>query len=403
MARWPARRAPWRRRPDGPHPPARRHPSADGVQPCRPRIHRRPGTAGAARPQLRRPDTPRHLHRPRRLRHRTGPPARCSLRRGTDVLPTTRPSSASRSRTTPCSATPAALRWSARTGRSTGCASLASTVGRCSVASSAGRPQAASVLRPARPIGLASRRYRPETVTLETTWNTDAGPLTLTEGMVAEVSGHLLPSTMLVRRLTAEDGPVEAVIDVRPAPRGAAPAPRASSTETESWSAAGRPRPSRSGQPPPCTFEPGQSHTVTRHVPTDPFTSVLTVADREPLIYVDPDAAWDALQRDELRWRAWCRDIDPTTSPPRRGGSQPADPAPADLLPVGGAGCRAHHLAARGPRRNPELGLPLRLAPRRQHRHRCLPRRRQSTTRPAPSWPGCSAPPASTVHAYRSC
>ena len=50
-----------------------------------------------------------------------------------------------------------------------------------------------------------------------------------------------------------------------------------------------------------------------------------------------------------------------------------------------------------------QLGLPLRLAPRRQHRHRRVPRGRASTTRPAPSWPGCSAPPASTVHACRCC
>ena len=57
--------------------------------------------------------------------------------------------------------------------------------------------------------------------------------------------------------------------------------------------------------------QPGQSHTVTV-TPDRPFTSVLTVADREPLTYVDPDAAWDALQGDELRWQAWCRDIDPT-------------------------------------------------------------------------------------------
>jgi hypothetical protein len=46
--------------------------------------------------------------------------------------------------------------------------------------------------------------------------------------------------------------------------------------------------------------------------PERPFTSVLSVADREPLVYVDPDAAWDALQRDELQWRAWCRNIDST-------------------------------------------------------------------------------------------
>ena len=27
--------------------------------------------------------------------------------------------------------------------------------------------------------------------------------------------------------------------------------------------------------------------------------------DREPLVYVDPDAAWTALEADERRWRAW--------------------------------------------------------------------------------------------------
>ena len=56
--------------------------------------------------------------------------------------------------------------------------------------------------------------------------------------------------------------------------------------------------------------QPGLSHTVTVS-PDRPFTCVLAVADREPLIYVDPDAAWEALQLDELRWKAWCRDIDP--------------------------------------------------------------------------------------------
>ena len=63
------------------------------------------------------------------------------------------------------------------------------------------------------------------------TWQTDGGRLTLTEGMVAEVGGRLLPATMLVRRLTAPDGPVEAVIDFDPrlgraAPTTASRAPR---------------------------------------------------------------------------------------------------------------------------------------------------------------------------------
>ena len=56
----------------------------------------------------------------------------------------------------------------------------------------------------------AVRRYRPLTATVETTWHTDTGRLTLTEGMVAEPAGRLLPVSLLVRRLTAEGGPVRA-------------------------------------------------------------------------------------------------------------------------------------------------------------------------------------------------
>jgi hypothetical protein len=41
-----------------------------------------------------------------------------------------------------------------------------------------------------------------------------------------------------------------------------------------------------------------------------PVTLVLSLADREPLIYVDPDAAWAALEADEHGWQAWCADID---------------------------------------------------------------------------------------------
>src|SRR4051794_38800518 len=47
------------------------------------------------------------------------------------------------------------------------------------------------------------RRYRPASATVETTWDVPGGRLTLTEGMVGEVSGRLLPATLLVRRLSA--------------------------------------------------------------------------------------------------------------------------------------------------------------------------------------------------------
>ena len=71
-------------------------------------------------------------------------------------------------------------------------------------------------MAPAQGVSVVSRRYRPETATLETTWQTEAGRLTLTEGMVAEVSGQLLPATLLVRRLTAQDGPVEVIVEFDP-------------------------------------------------------------------------------------------------------------------------------------------------------------------------------------------
>ena len=166
-------------------------------------------------------------------------------------------------------------------------------------------------LAPARPISLSSRRYRPESVTLETTWSTDAGPLTLTEGMVAEVRGHLLPSTMLVRRLTAPDGPVEATVTFDPRLGEQHQRPGVQHRGRGRVVVCSWPTTAVAlGTTPDVHIEPGASTTVIV-TPERPFTCVLTVADREPLIYVHPDAAWDALQGDELRWRSWCRDIDP--------------------------------------------------------------------------------------------
>ena len=78
---------------------------------------------------------------------------------------------------------------------------------------------------PAGPATVVVRRYRQHTATLETTWEVGGGRLTLTEGMVAELAGRLLPTTLLVRRLSAEGGPVDAVVEFDP--RLGAPAPPA--------------------------------------------------------------------------------------------------------------------------------------------------------------------------------
>ena len=60
---------------------------------------------------------------------------------------------------------------------------------------------------------------------------------------------------------------------------------------------------------PTVAIEAGRPATVVIG-PDQPFTVVLAVAVREPLVYVDPGAAWAALESDEARWQAWCDGVD---------------------------------------------------------------------------------------------
>ncbi|MEU4293378.1 glycoside hydrolase family 15 protein [Kribbella sp. NPDC026596] len=155
---------------------------------------------------------------------------------------------------------------------------------------------------------VVERKYRRHSATLETTWATSDGKLTLTEAMVAEVTGRLLPATILVRRLSADSGAVEARVEFDPR-RGAEHS---------------RPRVRRRGEDLVCEWgalavslscdaglaiEPGRptSFTVT---PERPVTFVLTVAHREPLIQVDAATAWALLVEDEGRWRDWTARVD---------------------------------------------------------------------------------------------
>jgi GH15 family glucan-1,4-alpha-glucosidase len=161
---------------------------------------------------------------------------------------------------------------------------------------------------PARPTGVVRRCYRHHTATLETVWDAVGGQLTLAEGMVAEVAGRLLPATLLVRRLTARDGPVDVTIEFDPRFGDDRHAPRAV----------------RRGDVLVCTdgslalaleaipdvrVDAGGSASV-RVEPGRPLTLALSIAHREPLVHVDPSAAWAALEADGRRWRAWAGDVD---------------------------------------------------------------------------------------------
>jgi hypothetical protein len=149
-----------------------------------------------------------------------------------------------------------------------------------------GRTAGSFRLGPAGRSKVIARRYRPRSATLETTWETADGRLTLTEGTVAEVGGRLLPSTLLVRRLSAEGGTVQAVIEFDP----------------RLGEGRRRPRGKHRGDVLVCTWpgsavalrsspsvriEPGQPTAVIID-PHRPLSLALAVADREPLVYADP-------------------------------------------------------------------------------------------------------------------
>lgn len=160
---------------------------------------------------------------------------------------------------------------------------------------------------PATPSPVASRRYRDHSATLETSWETPEGDLTLTEGMVADVSGSLLPATLLVRRLSAHGGTCEAVVEFDPRLGEAHRHPRVSRRSDLvvcEWGSLAMSL--RSDVP--TVIEPGKP-TVILVAPGQPVTFVVAVAHREPLIDVEPTAAWSLLLHDEQRWRAWAKGV----------------------------------------------------------------------------------------------
>lgn len=154
---------------------------------------------------------------------------------------------------------------------------------------------------------VVERAYHHHSATLETTWATTDGRLTLTEGMVAEVAGRLLPATLLVRRLTAEGGTCAAVVELDPR-LGEAHRPPRTTRRGEvlvcEWGGLAMSLTSDVGH----TIQPAVPTTVTV-TPDRPLTFVMALAHREPLISVQPDAAWALLVEDEERWRAWSAQV----------------------------------------------------------------------------------------------
>jgi GH15 family glucan-1,4-alpha-glucosidase len=156
--------------------------------------------------------------------------------------------------------------------------------------------------------GLVTQRaYRPSTATLVTTWDVDGGELQLCDCLIAEVEGRLLPSTVLVRRITARHRPIR--VQVHLAPRfgyDRRPARRTRRCGDAVVCEAGELAIAVTSDGPRLEVD----RTVTFVVEADrPVTIVLTASRHAPLVIVPPAVGAVAAERDESRWRDWAAEI----------------------------------------------------------------------------------------------
>src|SRR5690606_32422615 len=146
------------------------------------------------------------------------------------------------------------------------------------------------------------------TPALETVWQVDGGEVELADTMVASVSGHLLPATLLVRRVATRGRAVRVAMQVVPRfGLERAPARRAGHRqgalvfEHQDLAiavATDGDRPLVPDEVVELDIDPGQ-----------PVTVVLTAAHRGPLVFVPPRRAMSAAARDELQWQRWTAGI----------------------------------------------------------------------------------------------
>jgi GH15 family glucan-1,4-alpha-glucosidase len=154
------------------------------------------------------------------------------------------------------------------------------------------------------------RRYRSGSAVLETTWRTPSGIATLTEGMVLDLSHRLLPQALLVRRLSCTGAPVLArlLFDPRGGFSGAPFSAR--------WESGGLVC-TRGGlalglQTSPATgVRPGEPAEVVVP-PGRPLVVVMSMAHRQPLVVVRPEAALRLLDDTDRWWRGWTSRISHT-------------------------------------------------------------------------------------------
>ena len=151
------------------------------------------------------------------------------------------------------------------------------------------------------------RAYRPDTVTLTTTWSVDGGELELADSLVAEVEGRFLPGTVLVRQLTARGRAVRAQLHLAPRFGYDRHLSRRISRRAGALVCEGSDLAIAITSDGPVV---AADRTVDFEVrPGEPVTIALTAVRRSALIIVPPAVAAAEVARDEAGWRAWAEGI----------------------------------------------------------------------------------------------
>lgn len=161
------------------------------------------------------------------------------------------------------------------------------------------------------PVGdarLVARHYEPHTAILKSEWAVGSARLHATDGMVADIIGTMLPTGCLVRRVEAHGGTVRVVVsfDPRFGPVRATPRRRRSGAAAVVCGD-GDIAMALTADPPIDMPPSGRAEVDVQ--PGQPLVVVLAAAHREPLMFVRPRDAWQALVDDAARWERWAREI----------------------------------------------------------------------------------------------
>jgi GH15 family glucan-1,4-alpha-glucosidase len=152
-----------------------------------------------------------------------------------------------------------------------------------------------------------SRRYRDDSVVLETTWEGAGGRATLTDGFVTNVHGGLLPDNLLVRRLDVYGSArrVRVLFDPRYGLPGRSPrAAKRGGALICAWGVhalavvTSRDIDLLPGDWIDVVVEPGR-----------PLIVAMSHVQRAPLVVTAPDHAWRHLDATDRQWRSWAGDL----------------------------------------------------------------------------------------------